>query len=112
METVIKQTTRDEYDVIAKEVRGRFDFTTIRRNKQQYAMGGFSLNPKDYEKGFSAKQIDALCVFLKSLGFDTQAQEVSNEDVYGAEHGKFAGTKQKYFVLKDGMHFLVKLEVL
>lgn len=105
----IKLTTREEYNKIAEEIRRRYKFTSIRRNTQQYAFGGFNLNPRDYDGGFTPKQIDSLCIFLKSLGFDTEHQDISNEEVYGEEHGDFAGTKKKYLMLKSGISFLVKI---
>ena len=112
VQIIKKQTTREEYDKIAKEIRSRFKYCKIRRNNQQYAMGGFNLFPKDYEKGFTSKQIDSLCIFLKCLGYDDDALSVRSNEVYGEGQGEFTGTKIKYLILKDNFSFLNKIEVI
>lgn len=110
METIeFKQITTQEYNDIKKEISQRFKFVSIKRNNQQYAMGGFSLNPRDYN-GLTEKQIDSICIFLKHSDIDTSGLDIQNEEVYGEEHGDFAGTKKKYLFMKNGISFLMRLD--
>lgn len=110
MITQFKTITNQEYSDIKKEILSRFKFVSVRRNNQNYAMGGFSLSPRDYENGLNEKQINTLCIFLKSLNIDTSNLDVQCEEVYGEEHGEFAGTKIKYMIFKNGFSFLMRLE--
>ena len=110
MEIEFKIITKEEYLTIKKEIQNRFKFATIKRNNQQYALGGFNLNPKDYENGFTNKQINRLCIFLKSSNIDTSNLDIQNEEVYGEEHGDFAGTKKNYICMNNGISFLMRLQ--
>ena len=105
-----KKITREEYEGIKNEIKKRFCFATIRRNNQQYAMGGFSLSPKDYDNGFTSEQIDKLCIFLKSSNIDDQSLNVISEEVYGEDKGDFAGKKIKYMIFNSGFSFLMRVE--
>lgn len=110
METIeFKQITKEEYLIIKQEIKKRFKFASIQRNNQNYAYGGFNLNPRDYENGFTPEQIDKLCIFLKSSNIDDESLNIQNEEVYGEEHGKFTGTKKKYLMFNNGMSFLMRL---
>ena len=115
MEIEFIWTTREEYDKIKKELNSRFRFARVRRNNQQYALGGFSVNPRDYEKGFTKKQIDSLCIFLGCLGYDDENLNLLNNEVYTNENSyscpdDLLNTKKKYMVLKNGLSFLVKIK--
>ena len=103
-------TPRADYEKIKKELESRFKFARVRRNNQNYALGGFNVNPQDYEEGFNNHQIDSLCIFLESLGYDDSSLNVKSQEVYSADKGEFAGTKIKYLVLKNGFSFLMKLK--
>jgi len=103
-------TSKEEYKKIKKELESRFKFARVRRNNQQYALGGFTVNPKDYNEGFTPEQIDKLCIFLGSLGYDDEGLNLLSQEVYSADKGEFAGTKIKYLVLKQGFSFLMKIK--
>lgn len=103
-------TTREEYDKIKKELESRFKFARVRRNNQNYALGGFNVNPKDYEQGFNPEQIDKLCIFLGCLNYDDEGLNLLSQEVYSADKGEVAGTKIKYLVLKNGFSFLMKIK--
>ena len=105
--TFIK-TTDDEYQKIKQEISKRYKFVSVKRNKQQYALGGFDLIPRDHEHGLTSKQIDALCTFLGCLKYDDSGLYLQNEEVYGPEHKDFAGTKKRHFILRQGFYFLMK----
>ena len=109
-EIEFKSITTQEYNDIKKEISNRFKFVSIKRNKQQYAMGGFSLTAKDYDNGLTNQQIDSICSYLKSLNIDNSYLSIQSEEVYGKEHGEFAGTKIKYITMKDGISFLMRLK--
>lgn len=104
-----QQITTEEYDEIKKEIIQRFKFASVKRNNQNYALGGFSLNPRDYENGFSPEQIEKLCIFLKSLNIDDESLTIQSEEVYSEDKGNFAGTKIKYLILKNGFSFLMRI---
>lgn len=103
-------TSREEYEKIKKELNSRFKFARVKRNNQQYALGGFNVNPKDYEQGFTPEQIDKLCIFLGSLEYDDEELNLLRQEVYPMDKGEFAGTKIKYLILKNGFSFLVKVK--
>jgi hypothetical protein len=105
-----KWTTEEEYLKIKKELNSRFKFARVKRNNQNYAMGGFNVNPKDYDKGFTSEEIDKLCIFLGCLEYDDESLSLMSEEVYAEDKGEFAGTKIKYLILKNGFSFLMKLE--
>lgn len=108
METI--QTTNEEYNKIKSEIKKRYSFASISRNNQNYAFGGFNVRPRDYDNGFTNEQIDKLCIFLKSSGYDTEAFSIEQgEEVYSEEQGKFAGTKMKYVMFNQGLGFLMNI---
>jgi hypothetical protein len=96
-----KQITDEEYEKIKKELTSRFKFARVKRNTQQYALGGFNVNPKDYENGFTPKQIDALSIFLTSLDLDDSSLGLESQEVYTKENTivcpeELLGTKNRY----------------
>lgn len=110
METTITQTTKDEYNKIKLEIKKRYSFASVSRNNQDYAFGGFNVRPRDYDNGFTNEQIDKLCIFLKSSGYDTENFVIEQgEEVYGEEQGSFAGTKKKYVMFNGGFGFLMNI---
>ena len=110
METEIKQITNEEYTRVKAEIRRRYPFVTVSRNKQQYAYGGFHVIPRDYENGLTNEQIDKLCIFLKSSGYNDQHLTIeTGEQVYGAYQGEFSGTKMKYVFFKNGSRCLMNI---
>ena len=110
MRVEFSNTSREEYEKIKKEINSRFKFARIKRNNQKYALGGFSINPKDYENGFNNQQIDSLCIFLESLGYDDSSLNVKSQEIYSTDKGKFTGTKIKYMIFQNGFSFLMKLK--
>lgn len=110
MENIIEQTTTQEYNEIKSEIKKRYSFASVSRNNQNYAYGGFNIRPRDYHNGFTNEQIDKLCIFLKSSGYDTEEFSIEqSECVYGEDQGEFAGTKMKYLMFHDGFSFLIKI---
>ena len=115
MEIEFIRTTREEYEKIKKELNSRFKFARVRLNNQQYAMGGFNVNPKDYKNGFNPKQIDSLCIFLGCLGYDDEGLNLLKNEVYTNENtmscsDEFLNTKKKHLILKEGFSFLMKIK--
>lgn len=109
-------TSDEEYLKIKKELSdGRFKFARIKRNNQNYAMGGFNINPKDYDKGFTPKQIDALSIYLGCFGYDTECLSLMSQEVYTNENSfncpdELLNTKKNYLVFKNGISFLYKIK--
>ena len=110
MKTEFITITRQEYEEIKKEILTLFKFARVKRNNQNYALGGFRINPKDYDNGFTLKQIDKLSDYLRGLKIDTESLDISRNEVYGNDQGKFSGTKVNHFVFKDGIYFLMRLK--
>lgn len=101
--------TRQEYEELKKEILSLFKFARVKRNNQKYALGGFSITPKDYEKGFNAEQIDKLSDYLRNLKIDTEHLDILKNEVYENDKGEFAGTKKNHLCFKDGIYFLMKI---
>lgn len=110
METTTTQTTKDEYNKIKLEMKKRYPFVSVSRNNQDYSFGGFNVRPRDYDNGLTNEQIDKLCIFLKSSGFDTEEFSIEQgEEVYGEAQGSFSGTKMKYVMFNGGFGFLMNI---
>ncbi len=112
MKTEFETIPRAEYEEIKKEMLLKFNFISIRRNNQNYAMGGFSISPKDYNKGFTPKQINELSDYLKKKKIDTQSLDILEDGIYDDDKGEFAGTKKNHLCFKDGINFLMKIKEL
>ena len=110
MKAEFKTISRQEYEELKKEILSLFQFARVKRNKQNYALGGFGINPKDYENGFTSEQIDKLSDYLKGLKIDTNSLSILSNEVYGDNQGEFAGTKKNHLILKDGIYFLMKVK--
>ena len=110
MKTEFKIITREEYEELKKEILSLFKFVSVRRNKQNYAMGGFNITPKDYKDGLSNEQIDKISEYLKNLKIDNESLDILKNKVYGDDEGEFAGTPINYLIFKEGFHFLMKIK--
>lgn len=102
--------TRQEYEELKKEILSLFKFVSVRRNKQNYAMGGFNIAPKDYKNGFTSEQIDKISNYLRPLKIDTESLDILKDDIYSEDKGEFAGTKKNHLCFKDGFHFLKRFK--
>lgn len=110
MKIEFQTISRQEYEELKKEILSLFKFATIKRNTQKYALGGFSINPKDYDKGFTPEQIDKLSDYLRNLKIDTEYLDILSNKVYSDDKGEFAGMKINHLCFKDGIHFLMKIK--
>lgn len=55
----------DEYNVYKAEIKKLFPYASVRRNKQDYANGGFNINPtKKINYEFSQDQLDLIMQWL------------------------------------------------
>lgn len=101
---------RERYEELKKEILNLFSFVRVKRNKQNYALGGFSITPKDYDNGLTSEQIDKISDYLQNLKIDTGSLDILKKEVYEEGQGKFTGTLKNHLCFKDGFHFLKKIK--
>lgn len=105
-----KKINLEEYKIFKDEIKKLFPYTNIKRNKQNYALGGFNIIPKNHEEGFKPFEIEEISKYLKNNKLDSSSLDILKNKVYGKEQGEFTGTKMNHIIFKDGFYYLYSIE--